>query len=86
MPPGHFKSRFQFFAVQGGQRDRRPALSAPGIGNRCERLGIRDAFQFLLVGGQLHVRRQAVGGERGVVSLDLECRPVEVRSRCRSLK
>ena len=72
VPPGQFERRFEFRPAERRQRRRGPALLAPGVGHRPERLRGGDALELLLVRGELEIGGQAVRRKRGVGARDLE--------------
>ena len=81
----HLQGSPEIGRTQLGERRRGPALPAPGVGHRRQRLR-RQALERLLLGQEPEVRRAPVGGERHVDARHLERRPVEMRRLGRAIE
>jgi len=86
MAPGDFQRGAQFVLAQRGQNRRRRALAAPAAGNRLERLGREQAFEFLLLRGEHEIGGEPVRRERRKDARDLERRAVEMRRLARAFE
>jgi len=84
--PCNFQRIVQLSVAQLREHGCRPALPAPSVRDRRERVRGEHALELLLLGRELEIRRASVSGERHISAFGFERRAVEMRMFARSLE